>query len=126
MKLVINDPKTGKSYSLEKDIDIFLNKKLGEVVDGSIIGLDGFKLEITGGSDNSGFPMKKGLHFPYKIKVLGSSGVGFKSIKKGEKKRKTLRGEIVSSDIAQLNLKIIEYGNKNIEELLSQKADNSN
>ena len=125
MKIVINDPKTGKSYSLEKDIELFLNRRIGDIIDGALIGLEGFELEITGGSDTSGFPMRKGLRTANKIKIISAKGVGFRSLKKGEKRRKTVRGEIISSEIAQLNLKIVKYANKNLEELLKNKDNTS-
>src|SRR5438132_1200079 len=62
-KAVIADPKSGKSY--KRDItghyaNALIGKKLGEDLDGLYVGLPGYKLQITGGSDKDGFPMRLG------------------------------------------------------------------
>ena len=44
--------------------------------------------------------------------------VGFNPTKDGQRKRKLVRGRTISSDISQVNLKVIDYGPKSIEELL--------
>ena len=44
--------------------------------------------------------------------------VGFNPVKDGQRKRKLIRGRTLSSDISQVNLKVIDYGPKSIEELL--------
>ena len=58
MKIVISDRKTGKAYNKKTEEAVFLNKKVGEEVDLSVVGLAGFKAKISGGSDKQGFPMK--------------------------------------------------------------------
>ena len=47
-----------------------------------------------------------------------TDSVGFNPIKDGQRKRKLIRGKTLSSDISQVNLKVIDYGPKSIEELL--------
>jgi small subunit ribosomal protein S6e len=104
-KVVISDPKTGKSQSLEvKDsqAQIFLGKKIGETIDASSAGYSG-KLKITGGSDRAGFPMRQDVQGGGKHYVLMSAGVGFRNAKEGEKKRKLVRGNIVTEEIFQVN-----------------------
>ena len=59
MKIVISDPKTRKAYQIEKDLPVLFGKKIGEQIEGDSMGLAGFKIEITGGSDKEGFPMRK-------------------------------------------------------------------
>jgi small subunit ribosomal protein S6e len=63
MQVVISDPKTGKAYKVEgKDTEahaLFIGKRIDDVVDADIIGLGGYVLEITGGSDKDGTPMRK-------------------------------------------------------------------
>jgi len=59
-KIVISD-KLGKSLSHElkdKDAQPFLGSKIGDTFDSSLVGLAGGKLQITGGSDKSGTPMR--------------------------------------------------------------------
>ena len=58
MQLSISDPKSGKAYSKKiEEAGIFLNKKLGDTIELSAIGMQGYKAKITGGSDRCGFPM---------------------------------------------------------------------
>ena len=115
---VINDPKTGKSYKKEGDAQIYMGKKLGEQVDGSVIGMKGYELEITGGSDAQGFPMRRDIQKLGRKKPLVISGVGAKPKEKGIKQRKTVHGNSVDETINQLNLKVVKVGKDSIEKAL--------
>ncbi|WP_440059015.1 30S ribosomal protein S6e [Thermogladius sp. 4427co] len=84
----------------------FIGLKIGDAIDGSIIGLKGVRLEITGGSDNSGFPMRPDVHGPVKKKVLLSGPPGFHPRENGERRRKIVRGNTISPDIVQINTMI--------------------
>ncbi|WP_309493581.1 30S ribosomal protein S6e [Candidatus Hecatella orcuttiae] len=110
-KLAISDPKTGKSNSVElegaKAVPL-LGRRLGEELDGSVVGLSGVKLRITGGTDKDGFPLREDVHGGVKAKVILSGGTGFKPKREGERRRKTIRGNMITEDTAQINLKIIE------------------
>lgn len=81
--------------------------KIGDYIDGSIIGLKGVKLVITGGSDISGFPMRPDISGPVKKKVLLSGPPGFHPEEDGERRRKTVRGNTIAPDIVQINTKIV-------------------
>ena len=121
VKLTINDSKTGKSYSKEVDIakiKPLIGQKIGYEFDAGILDIPGVKVKITGGSDKDGFPMRKGVHKNSRMKIYLSGGVGYNPKEKGVKRRKTIRGEIIGEDIAQINLKIIKHGKKSIEEIL--------
>ncbi len=106
MKIVINEPKTRKSYQVEKDVPAISGLKIGDSFDGSIVGLTGFTLEITGGSDKEGFPMRVELPGPGRRRILLSGPPGFKPLKEGQRKRKLVRGSTVSNDTMQLNCKV--------------------
>ena len=109
-KLIISDPKTGKSEVMDvkdSNAQLLLGRKIGEVVDGASIGLAG-KMMITGGSDKAGFPMRQDILGGGKNYVLMSSGVGFKSKTSGEKKRRLVRGNTITEEIFQLNAKKVE------------------
>ncbi len=120
-RLVISDPKTGKAYSLELDeakARSFIGLEIGKSVDASPLGLQGYKLEITGGSDKDGFPMRSDLRGRVRQKVLLASPPGYHPKKRGLKRRKMVRGKVVTPEIVQINVKVVEQGEKPLDELI--------
>jgi len=118
-KLVISEGE--KSHQLEVDAAQTKNLtglKIGDEIDASIVGLNGYKLQITGGSDKNGFPMKRDVEGQRRIKSLLSGGIGFKPKMEGQRRRKTVRGNTISDDIVQINTIVTEKGKKSIDELL--------
>jgi small subunit ribosomal protein S6e len=107
-KICINEPKTKKSWQVEKDIPSLIGLKIGDKFDGSLMGLSGFTLQITGGSDKDGFPMRYDLAGIARKKALLTSGPGFRPTVKGLRRRKYIRGNTISADIVQVNCKVIE------------------
>jgi len=81
--------------------------KIGDKIDASIAGLTG-ELVITGGSDSSGFPMRPDVHGGVKMKVLLSGPPGFRPKRKGERRKKMVRGNTITPDIVQVNTKWIK------------------
>lgn len=125
-KVIISDPESGKSYSIELDeskAKVFLGKEIGKVVDGGGLGLTGYKLEITGGSDKDGFPMRPDVPGRGRKKVYLSKGPGYRPKNKGIRKRKTVAGNTITPDIVQINAKIVKKGKKPIEKLLGAKEE---
>ena len=125
-KAVIADPKSGKSYKHDVGghlANSLIGKKIGEEVDGLFVGLPGYKLKITGGSDKDGVPMRADLAGPKRHRPLISGGVGFHPVRPGMRKRKTLRGGVVGPDLLQLNLKITTRGPKGIEDAFQEKGE---
>lgn len=124
MKAVVSDPKTGKSYQLELDKakeSSLVGKKIGEKIDGGALGLAGYSLEIRGGSDSSGFPMRKDVSGTRKLAAILTKGVGYRAKMKGARKKKTLRGNTIAADTVQVNFRISEYGAAKPEELFPPK-----
>ncbi len=122
IKCVINDTKEGKSYSKAIEDAVFLGRKLGDKVAGSTLGLTGYELELTGGSDSAGIPMLKSLDIGGRKRIILRKGFGLrtrkkKSLPKQVIRRRSLRGNQVNQFTAQLNLKIVNYGTKSVEEL---------
>jgi Ribosomal protein S6E (S10) len=120
LKIVCSDPKSGKTMQIEIKEDIasyFINKKIGDIIEGSIVELPGYKLKITGGSDKSGFPMNKSISGTVKTKVLRKQNKGKNSIYT----RRIERGNIVAPDTEQINVVITEYGDKPVESIFPQK-----
>ncbi len=91
-KLTIADK--GKAWKVESTSETLIGKKMGETIKGSDVGtdLDGYELEITGGSDSSGFPHKKDVEGSELKRVLLTKGWGMwqKPRKLGKKKVSTL------------------------------------
>ncbi len=81
--------------------------KIGDTFDGSLIGIKGVKLRITGGSDYSGFPMRPDIMGGVKKRVLLSSPPGFHPREKGERRRKMVRGNTITEDIVQISTVIV-------------------
>lgn len=124
-KLVISDPEDGKAIQYELDdakTNALIGKNIGEVVEGDMLGLPGYKLKITGGSDRSGFPIRPDVHGSGKKRVLIKGPPGFKSKRKGTAKRKTVRGRELNADISQVNMRIEEKGSTPLEDLVMKAA----
>ncbi len=124
-KFVIADPKTAKCYQKEVDdskLSGLAGLKIADEFDGGIIDIPGYKLKITGGSGKGGFPMRKGVLGSSVQPVLLSCGQGMKLKKKGLRKRKTVCGASVSSDVSQVNVKIAKYGKQSLDSIFGSDA----
>jgi small subunit ribosomal protein S6e len=109
-KVIVSDPDgTSQSVELEDTQALpLVGRKLGEVIDGAAVKLSGYKLKITGGSDKDGFPMRPNIHGGVRVGAILSEGVGFHPSEHGERKRKTLRGNVITDSIVQINMKVVE------------------
>ena len=125
MQVVISDPKTGNAYKIEgKDTEasaLFIGKRIGDIVDADILGFGGYVLEITGGSDKEGMPMRKDVSGTARKRILITSPPGYRPKERGKRRRKSVRGNEISAEISQINVKIKEYGTKPIEELFGKE-----
>jgi len=108
--VVISDSK-GNSINQEikdKSAQPFVGSKIGDVMDSTVFGLKDGKIKITGGSDKSGTPMRSDLHGGVKKYILMTSGVGARNLDPGERKRKLVRGNLITEEIYQLNCQLID------------------
>lgn len=125
MKLVISDPKSGKSYGIEvaKDKEsALIGKKIDETIEAGQFGADGYSLEITGGSDLAGFPMRHDVSGPRRVGVILSGGTGYRRQGKGGRAKRNVRGNIISDQIMQVNAKVVQAGSRPLEELFPAAA----
>lgn len=109
-KLVLSDPETKKAevHEIKDDgAQLLLGRKIGEVVDATSIGIPG-RMMITGGSDRAGFPMRSDVLGGGKNYILVTRGIGFRSKEKGAKRRKLVRGNMVSEETYQINAKRVK------------------
>jgi len=121
MKLNISYPVTGCQKVIEIDderkLRAFYDKRMCAEVDGEILGDDfkGYVFKISGGNDKQGFPMKQGVLTAGRVRLLMRDGVScYRQRKRGEMKRKSVRGCIVSQEIGVLALVIVKKGDAEI------------
>ena len=116
-KVVVSNK--AETYQTEVDEAKALNGLvIGEEFDGGIVGLDGYTLKITGGSDKNGFTMKKDVPGTRRIKSLLTGGTGYHPKADGVKRRKTVRGNTIADDIVQINTVVVKEGAKPIADIL--------
>lgn len=130
--------KSGKTYKLESEEDAFIDKKLRDSIKGEEFSdkLEGYEFEITGASDKAGFTaMEKAEGIGLKKMLLGyGKGMKKKPKKEGKKKlsnhkpkglrlRKTVRGNTLTADFSQINLKVLKAGKKTLEEIFNPKVE---
>ena len=117
MEIVISHKE--KSYQTEADSAQFSGKKIGDEIDGSLVKAEaaGYKLVITGGSDSSGFPMRRDVHGQAIKKIVIGKGTGMRKTVKGLRMAKRVHGNTVEIKIAQLNTKVVLEGEKKLDEL---------
>jgi len=120
-KLNINQGE--KAWKFELEGESLIGKKIGDKVDGKEIDarFEDYEFEITGGSDNAGFPLCKSVEGLALKRVLLKKGWGMKDNKKGIRRRKTVRGNQISSTTSQINMKVIKEGTKKLQELFPEQ-----
>jgi small subunit ribosomal protein S6e len=118
-KLVIAD--AAKSYPRavgDPQSAGFLGKRIGESIGGELIGLGGYTLKITGGTDRSGFPLRPEIPGARQVRIFVGEGFGFHAPREGQRKRRTFRGSAISEETVQINLVVERKGAKPLAELL--------
>jgi small subunit ribosomal protein S6e len=80
------------------------------------VDLPAHKIKIAGGSDKDGVPMRPSVHGGVRRNIVISGGVGFKPKHPGERRRKAVRGNVITEEIVQINAKIVEQPKKTKEE----------
>ena len=121
MKINVAYPATGcqKLFDIndEHKLRPFYDKRMGADVEASTLGTEwkGYIFRITGGNDKQGFPMKQGVLTKGRVRLLLSKGHScYRPGRPGERKRKSVRGCIVDSDISVLSVTIVKKGEDGI------------
>jgi len=120
LKVVVSDPKTGRAYNVDASTGAagaIIGKRIGDEVDAGTLGLAGYKIKITGGSDRTGTPARNSLPGAGRRRLLLAGGVGFHPVVEGERKRKLIRSHEITPDFVQVNARVIAYGDKTLEEI---------
>ena len=121
IKCTLNDPKTGKSYSKALESSLLIGRKIGDSVPGNLLGLTGYELKISGGSDDAGFAMRPEIDTAHRKKLLVKNSIGVRVTRKGMYKRKTVRGNTVGENTAQINLSVTKFGTKALQDILGEE-----
>uniref|UniRef100_A0A0A9WJV9 40S ribosomal protein S6 n=1 Tax=Lygus hesperus TaxID=30085 RepID=A0A0A9WJV9_LYGHE len=101
----------------ENVLRAFIDKRMAQEVDADILGPEwsGYVFKITGGNDREGFPMKQGVLTPGRVRLLlGKNSSCYRQRKRGERKRKSVRGCIVSHNLSVINVAIVKKGDNDI------------
>jgi len=122
MKLNISYPLNNTQKVVEIDdenrLRSFYDKRISHEVSGDSLGDDfkGYIFRISGGNDKQGFAMQQGVMANGRVRLLVTKGSkSYRPRKRGERKRKSVRGCIVGADLGVLNLVILKKGDKDIE-----------
>ena len=134
-KAVIADPQTGMCYQNNiagHHANSLIGKKIGDEFDGIFVSLPGYKLVVTGGTDHAGFSMRRDIEGSRLKRILTAKSTGYRSktrhknihkalrYEKGVRRRIVVRGNTISPEITQLNMRISSHGSKPIEDLLAE------
>jgi small subunit ribosomal protein S6e len=125
LKVVLSDQKTGHAYNVNVSggpAGALIGKRIGDEVDAGPFGLSGYRMEITGGSDRNGTPARRNLPLAGRRKLLLSGGTGFKPVREGQRQRKSIRGNEITSDFVQVNARVTTYGDKPLEDYFTKPS----
>jgi len=126
MSFKINISDKGKTYKLEVESENLIGKEIGDNVSGNDVDgkLSGYELEIKGTSDKSGFAGNKDVEGAGLRRILLKKGKFLrKTPHKGFRRKKTVRGNQISSVTVQINMVVVKKGSKELEEIFSKKEE---
>jgi small subunit ribosomal protein S6e len=130
MKFNVANPNNGamKVYDIddEKKLTGVYDKRMGSEIEGEVLGdeFKGFVFKISGGNDKQGFPMVQGVLTNTRVRLLVTKGSKYyRPRRAGERKRKSVRGCIVGSDISILNLVIVKAGDAELPGLTDAASE---
>ncbi len=123
MPLKVNISEKGKTWKTELADEMLSGKSVGDTIDGKELKseLAGYQLQITGGSDISGFPLTKDVEGIGLKKVLLTKGFGMRDSYPGIRRRKTVRGKTITATTTQLNLSVIKSGTTPLAEVFPEQ-----
>jgi len=126
--LNIANPATGcqKLYEFddERKLRIFYDKRIAAEVEVDALGdeFKGYVMKVTGGNDKQGFAMVQGVMLAGRVRLLlDKNSKSYRPRRKGERKRKSVRGCIVGPDMAVLNLVIVKKGEQELPGLTDKE-----
>merc|ERR1740129_1638999 len=131
MKFNIAYPVNGTNKVIEINdmarLNYLYNLRISSEIEGERLDQNyaGYIFKITGGNDKQGFTMKQGVLTNTRVRLLLGKGQScYRPRRKGERKRKSVRGCEVGPDIAVLGLVVLKKGDQEIPGLTD--VDNPN
>lgn len=109
-KVVVSNPADGKSKTValpDAQAQALIGLRIGDILTGEQFGYPGEELVITGGSDKSGIPLRGDIAGAGKRRILLSGPPGYHPANSGQRKRKLVRGNMITEDMVQINAKVI-------------------
>jgi len=128
MPFKINISDKGKTFKVETESEELIGKKIGDKLKGEVIqgDLSGYELEISGTSDKSGFAGKGDVEGIALKRILLTKGEFLKKVPhKGFRRKKSVRGNQISSATIQINTVVVKAGEKKLENVLGKKEEGS-
>jgi small subunit ribosomal protein S6e len=125
LKVVLSDQKTGQAYNVSVSggpAGALIGKRIGDEIDAGPFGLPGYRMQLTGGSDRNGTPSRRNLPIAGRKKLLLSGGTGFRPVREGQRRRKSIRGSEITPDFVQVNARVTTYGDKPLAELFAKPS----
>jgi small subunit ribosomal protein S6e len=110
----------------EKKTRVFYEKRISEEVAADFLGdeFKGYVFKITGGHDKQGFAMKQGVLLNHRTRLLlDGSTTHYNPRRPGCRKRKSVRGCIVGSDLSVINVVIVKRGPADLPKLTDKASD---
>lgn len=130
MKILLYYPTNGtnKTYEVSmKDAQKFYGLKIHDQFDGKIISseLEKSIVEITGGNDSTGVCMVPNQNHSRTVRLLLKKGdIGYKPKKSYIKKRKTVRGSVISQETSVISVILVRpYSDENGEVVIPGLTD---
>ena len=113
-------------YTIPSYSRAFVDKRISHQVQADVLGDDwkGYVFKITGGCDNDGFAMKQGILTTGRVRLLLKQGDSHFTCKRdGYRKRKSIRGCIVTPTLSVINLVVIKRGETDIKGLTDPESE---
>lgn len=133
MKFNIANPATGQQKSIEIEDEhkykhIF-EKRISHEVPLDPFGEEykGYVIRLTGGEDKQGFAMKQGVLTDQRVKLLLKAGQSvYRPSRRGERKRKSVRGCIYNHNMSAISAVIVRRGEADLPGLTDSGAESFN
>jgi len=130
MKLNIANQATGQQkifdFEDEHKYSHIFEKRISHEVSLDALGDEwkGYVVRLTGGEDKQGFSMKQGVLCHGRVKLLLREGVScYRPGRKGERKRKSVRGCIYDHNMSVVSCVIVKRGKEDIPGLTDESGE---